>query len=221
MSAHTPAQMLRLIAELFDRQGWQYDLTLGPELVAHIERAGSADGQALAQRIPADFFDRNRTTRQTVAAALDRALAGRSVERSEQPAVTLQFADNRQYVVKLARGAQLTNSNLNLGDGTQVNVNVEVGKDEVLAGLEVLLRAGLAGELDHDALRDLGSVIDSRDDIEVEDVRQLTAEVVRTEQPTQGKVKALLGKLAVSGVGGAVGTGISAAIGELISQLPL
>ena len=110
--------------------------------MAEIERSGTADGAALAGRIDADFFDRNRTNRQTVAAALDRALAGLTVEAAapQGAAVTLQFADNRRYVVKLDHGAHLTSSNINLGDGTQVSVNVEVGKDQVLAGLEALLR---------------------------------------------------------------------------------
>jgi hypothetical protein len=220
MTPTTPEEMQRLLAHAFDRQGWEYDLTLGRTLLAEIERAGGVDADALARQVPTLFIERNHTSRPNVAAVIERAVGGRSVKRGEG-ATTLVFADNRRYEVRLARGAQITNSNLNLGDGTQVNINLEASKEDVMAAIEVILRAGLTGEWNEDAARELASVIESRNDVDFEDVREITAEVVEVEEPTQGKVKALLGKIAVSGLGGALGTGISSGLGEMLGQLPM
>jgi hypothetical protein len=220
MSETTPARMQRLIADAFDKQGWEYDLTLGPTLVAEIEHEGTVDAERLVRRVPAAFIERNRTTRSTVAAVIDRAVGGHSLKRDEA-VTTLVFADNRRYEVRLGRGAQIHNSNLNVGEGMQVNVDLKAREDDILAAVESILRAALAGDWNEEAARDLASVIDSRDDIDLDDVRELAAEVVQTEQPKQGRVKALLGKIAVSGLGGALGTGLSAGLGTLLTQLPI
>ena len=218
MSTATPAELQRLIADAFDRQGWEYDLTLGRNLVEEIERAGGVDAGALARRLPAEFIERNRTTRAHAAAAIERAVGGRSVKR-EESATTLVFADNRRYEVRLARGAQITNSNLNVGEGTLVSV--EARRDNVMAAIEAVLRAGLAGNWNAEAAGHLAEVVDGRDDIDFEDVREITADVVIAEQPKQDKVKELLNEIAVSGVGGALSTGITTGLGELLGQLPL
>lgn len=72
-----------------------------------------------------------------------------------------------------------------------------------------------------DAARDLASVIDEREDIDVDDVREITTDVVNAEQPQQGRVRTMLNQIAVSGLGGALSTGISLGLGELIGQLPM
>lgn len=219
MSDTTPAEMQRLIADAFDRQGWEYDLTLGRTLLAEIVRTGGVDPEALVRRVPAEFIERNRTSRSTVAVVIERAVGGRSIKRDKAAHATVVINDNR-YQVNLSGRAQIKNSNLNVGDGTQINVNVEASKGDLLAAVEAVVRAGLADDWNEDAARDLASIVDGRDDIDLNDVREITAEVVKAEQPKQGKVKALLGKIAVSGVGGALGTGLSAGLGELLTQLP-
>lgn len=87
--------------------------------------------------------------------------------------------------------------------------------------MEVILRAGLAGSWNEDAARDLAALIDSRGDVSVDDVREITTEVVRAEAPRQSRARQLLDQIAAGGLGGALGTGISAGVGEIISQLPL
>lgn len=221
MSDATPSELQRLIAAEFDQQRWEYDLNVGDSLVAEIERTGDVVPDKLVQRLPAAFFQRNRTTRELVAAAITRAVGGRTPKRPEEPVQsTLVFDNSRHYEVTLGKGAQITNSQLNVGEGTQINVSVQASRDDVLAAVEALLRAGLAGDWNDDAARELATVLGGRDDIGYEDVQEITAEVVRTEQPRQGHVKELLWKIATSGLGGALATGISAGAGELIHLLP-
>jgi hypothetical protein len=221
MTDTTPAELQRLIAAEFDRQRWEYDLSVGETIVAEIERAGDVPPDKLTQRLPPEFFQRNRTSRDLVAAAIGRAVGGRTPKRPEPTHSTLVFENSRHYEVTLGKGAQITNSQLNVGEGTQINVSVQANKDEVLAAVEALLRAGLAGDWNNDAARELATVIDSRDDIGYENVQEITAEVVQAEQPKQGRVKELLLKIATGGIGGALGTGISAGAGKLIQQLPI
>jgi hypothetical protein len=221
MTDASPSEMQRLIAAEFDRQRWEYDLSVGETIVAEIERAGEVVPDKLVQRLPAEFFQRNRTSRDLVAAAVDRAVGGRTPKRLEPTHNTLVFDNSRHYDLKVGKGAQITNSPINVGEGTQINVSLQASKDEILAAVEALLRAGLAGDWNNDAARDLATVIDNRDDMGYEDVQELTAEVVRDEHPKQGRVKELLLKIATGGIGGALATGISAGAGELIHQLPI
>lgn len=221
MSDTSPSELQRLIAAEFDRQHWEYDLSVGDSLVAEIERTGEVVPDKLVQGLPAAFFQRNRTSRELVASAIGRAVGGRTPKRPEAPAhQTLVFDNSRHYEVKLGKGAQITNSHLNVGEGTQINVSVQASKDDVLAAVEALLRAGLAGDWNVGAAHELATVIDGRGDVGYEEVQSVTAEVVQADQPKQGRVKELLLKIATSGLGGALATGISAGAGELIHQLP-
>jgi hypothetical protein len=220
VKAGSSAELKRLLAAEFDRQGWEYDLTIGARLVDQIKSDGGVDGKRLAQSLPAEFFDRNRTNRDLVGLAIERAIGGFSIEDQLAAAVTINISDNR-YQVNLGPDAQITGSNLNVGDGLQINVDVNSNKDEVLTAVEAILRAGLAGGWNDDAARDLAALIDERDDVDFEDVRRVTIEVVRAEGPKRHRVKTLLGQIATGGLGGALGTGMSTGLGELISQLPI
>lgn len=221
MTGATPSELQRLIAAEFDRQRWEYDLSVGESIVAEIERAGEVAADQLVQRLPPEFFQRNRTSRDLVAAAIGRAIGGRRPKRPQPTHSTLVFDNRRHYEITLGKSAQITNSQLNVGEGTQINVSVQANKDDVLAAVEALLRAGLAGDWNNDAARELATVIDRRDDIGYEDVQEITAEVVQVEQPKQGRVRELMTKIAVGGIGGALGTGISAGAGEILQQLPI
>jgi hypothetical protein len=222
MSDASPSELRRLIAAEFDRQRWEYDLSIGDSIVAEIARAGEVAPERLAERIPAEFFQRNRTSRELVADAIGRAVGGRTPKRTEEPAHrTLVFDNSRHYDVKIGKGAQITNSPLNVGEGTQTNVSVQASRDDVLSAVEALLLGGLVGDWNDGAAHDLAGVIDRRDDVSYEDVQEITAAVIQTEQPKQGRVKELMTKIAVGGFGGALATGISAGAGELIHQLPV
>jgi hypothetical protein len=215
----TPAAMQRLLATEFERHGWDYDLSVGRDILEEAERRGEVDGTALAKRVSAEFLARNGASREDLAVAIESAIGGRQLKR-EAEQTTIVINDNR-YQVNLSGGSQIKSSKLNVGDGTQINVDVKASKENVLAAVEALLRSGLTETWNADAARDLASVIDEREDIDVEDVREITTEVVRAEQPKQGRVRTMLNEIAVSGLGGALSTGISSGLGELIGQLPM
>ena len=221
MTDATPSELQRLIAAEFDRQRWEYDLSVGESILAEIERTGEVVPAQLVQRLPSAFFQRNRTSRDLVESAIGRAVGGRTPKRPEESAHRTLVFDNRSYDLKIGKGATLTNSPINVGEGTQIAVSVRANRDDILAAVETLLRGGLAGHWNDDAARELATVIDSRDDVGYEDVQEITAEVIKAEQPKQGRVKELMTKIAVGGIGGALGTGMSAGAGELIQQLPI
>ncbi len=218
MSDATPSQIQTLLAVEFRRQGWEYDLSLGPVLLGEIERRGVVDAQALANAVPAEFLQINRTTRENLAAAIERAIGGRTLV-SQQEVATLVIEDHSHHV-NISGHAQVQGSNFNLGDGPQINVSVGGEREDVLVALAALLRAGFSGDWNEAAAAGLARVIQSREDIDLDDVREATLEVVKLEQPSSSRAREMMEKIAASGLGGAFGTGITAALGQLIANPP-
>jgi hypothetical protein len=214
LTPETPTQLQQQIASEFERNGWTYDLTTGRMLVEAIERSGGADAEALAGVVPHDFLVRNDTTREAVAAAIDRAVGGKSVQREAAQPTTLVINDNR-YSMKLGAGARIDSSNVNVG-GTQIVVDVNVDKGDVLAAAETPIRAGLTGEWEPSAAAELARVMSERGDVTVEEVRELTKEIVEAEKPAETGIKAFLADLAANAIGGALGAGISVGLGGFL-----
>jgi hypothetical protein len=206
----TPADIQRRIATEFERNGWEYDLTIGTDLVAAIDRAGGVDGRSLAQRVPTDFLVRNTATREAVADAIERAVGGASIGRAVEAAKTVVINDSR-YSINLGPGAEIEGSTINVA-GTQINVSVNVEKTEVLAAAEALIRAGLSGNWNPSAARDLAAVIDQRSDVTVDEIRELTAEIATATKPTPDRVRDFLTQVAANAIGGALSVGISAGL---------
>jgi hypothetical protein len=83
LSGPTAAQMQRLLAEEFERRGWEYDLSTGRAIVDEITRFGSVDAHALAQVVPGGFLARARATRRDIEDAIVTALRGVDFEAAE------------------------------------------------------------------------------------------------------------------------------------------
>jgi hypothetical protein len=211
----TPAELQRRIAAEFDKQGWEYALGIGPDLVALTEGRGPIDAETVAAAVPQEFLQNNGTRREDVAAAIQRAIGGLSVRR-DTVATSLVINDNR-YQVNLEAGSRIVASNINVGDGTQLNIDASATKSDVLSGVEVLLRAGLNGKLNVEAARELGELINGRSDISLEDIQRVTVDVVEAEKPKMERLKEFLNEIAIQALGGAMGTGIAAAIGSLMT----
>jgi hypothetical protein len=205
----TPTEIQRRIATEFERNGWEYDLSVGTQLVRAIDRAGGVDGESLAQRVPTDFLVRNTVTREAVANAIERAVGGASIERAVE-AATVVINDSR-YSINLGPGAEIEGSTINVG-GTQINVSANVEKNEVFAAAEALIRAGLSGNWNPYAARDLAAVIDQRGDVTVDEIRELTTEVATATKPTSDRVRDFLTQIAANAIGGALSVGISAGL---------
>jgi hypothetical protein len=219
MTDATPAGLQRLIATTFDAQGWVYDLSVGPQLVEAIRKQGGVDGAKLSRVLPATFFERNRVSRDLVSKVIERALGGVMLREESRMPTTIVIAGNN-YQVNVGEGASIVNSNLNLGEGTQIVASADADKQDVLLAVEAIVRAGLAGDWNDGAAKELAALVDSRSDLDYEDVQKVASEIVKAEQPSKQRVKDFLTRIATSGLAGALATGITTGVGEAVTHLP-
>jgi hypothetical protein len=220
MTATTPAELQRLIAATFDSQGWEYELWIGPRLVEFVRAQGRVDAERLVQSLPGAFFQRNRVSKDVVTSVLERALGSRTLEEEARVPTTIVIGGNN-YELNVGAGTSIVNSNINVGEGTQIIATADADKQDVLLAVEALVRAGLAGDWNEHAAKDLASVVSDRSDLDYAEVQKLALEVVKAEQPTKQRAKDFLARIAASGLGGSLATGITAGIGEAITHLPL
>jgi hypothetical protein len=201
------------LAAEFSAQGWPYEHDLAPALLDSVERGGPTNGQALVRQVPADYLDRNGIEREQMAKVLDRALGGQAVEAGSGSTTSVVITDNRN-AIQLGEGASIVNSQANTA-GNQMVVQAESSKEDVLATAMALVRAGLTGDWNEAAVRDLGQIIEGRSDITIEDVREMVRQAVEEQKPEKGHIKELVTKISTSAVAGALSTGIIAALGAL------
>lgn len=216
MTDVTAVSLRSRIAAEFDRRGWPYEPGLAERLLADLQSGTSLESAVLAQRFPADYLDRNNIDRGQLTAALA-DLDGLTFVAAPSTQ-TLVVNDNR-YQVNLSDQAQINSSNLNLG-GSQINVTVETQKQDVLAALRLLLASAFAGDWNDAAFIDLAQLIDKRGDITVEEIRSLTAEAGVEQQADAGRIRQLLDKVAAGTLTGVLTTGLSAGLGQLLSNPP-
>lgn len=209
--------MQSLLSAEFETRGWQWDLTTGREIVMEIERRGRVEPEHLAKLASSDWLARNGLTRAELSEAVADALGDVAPEAPTAPGVTTIVVGGTHYDLS---GSTFSGGNVNVG-GTQINVGTNSDPATLLDAVAALVRAGIAGDWNGDAATALAGELAGRDDIGIEDVQNKAAEIVREEQPKQGAVKGFLAKIAASGLGGALATGISAGAGEVISQLPM
>jgi hypothetical protein len=216
MTDITPAEMRTRIAAEFDRRSWQYEPGLGDQLLAGLAPGSELDPGILARRVPADYLVRTGIERDQVAAALA-GLGGLTLVAAPTKQ-TVVVNDNR-YQVNVSGNGSIVDSDLNLG-GTQINISASAPKEDVLAGLRVLLAAAFSGDWNEAALVEIAGLIDARDDIGVEDVRALTVDVGADEKAEPGRIRSLLEKVATGTLTGALTTGLSAGLGHLLANPP-
>lgn len=221
MTEATPAALQRFLAAEFERRGWEWDLGEGRGIVEGAVASGRVDPARLAAEVSSTYLQRAGATRAEMAAAIKRALGGFMPRAEPVAPFTLVLNDNR-YQLNMARGAQITDSTVNVG-GSQVVIGPGANRAEVLAGVSALVRAGFFGDWNGEAAARLAEAIDARDDITFEDVETVVIEAAaaEAEPPEGGHIRGLLGRVAEEGLGGALGTGISAALGWLLKNPPL
>jgi hypothetical protein len=145
--------------------------------------------------LPAERLERNGATRDQVAAAIGRAIGGYTPRAAEGAPVTLIFQSDNRYQLNLAEGAQISDSQVNVG-GTQINVRADSPKEDVMSGVAELVRAGLRENWNPDAARELGEVVEAREDVTLEDVESVTEKVIAEESPEPERAKGMLRKIA-------------------------
>ncbi len=217
MTTATPAVLQRRLGAEFSRRRWQYDPDVVGDLIEQIVRTGAIDPPALARRVSRLFREHNDATVEDLTQAIAAAIGDRT-PTAETEGVTLVFEDHSRNLT-LAGDARITGGNINVG-GTQIVVGTDAPKEEILAGVAALARAAISGEWNADAVRDLAEVVDARDDVDYGDVHDVAVVVLGEDRPKQSRAKEVLAQIATSGVSGALTTGITAGIGELLGQLP-
>lgn len=217
MTDVTPADLRSRVAAEFDRRGWPYEPDIGKILLSGAETGDTITPAILAQRIPADYLDRNGISQAQLVAALS-SVDGLTLAPTPSTQ-TLILNDNR-YQVNVSGQAQINDSRINLG-GNQINISVEAPKEQVLSALRLLLAAAFAGDWNDEALAEMSQLLAGRDDISVEEIREVTAEVGAEQQADGGRVRELLDKVATGALTGVLSTGLSAGLGQLLSNMPI
>jgi hypothetical protein len=216
MSEETPTRIETLIAGEFDRQGWQWEPGIGGSLIGEAERLGAVEGTALAERVPADFLQRNRTTREMVAAAIDRVAGGFvPVPEVDEPSVQITVQSGDSYMVNFGPGANIQNSPFNIGPGRQILVNSQSTSEELGAALGALVAGGLAGEWDEDAARAIGAAIENQGKLSLDEAKTAVFEAGKELAPRPSRIREFTEKVAVSGLGGFITTAISLGLSDL------
>jgi hypothetical protein len=202
--------MQRLLASEFERHGWTYDLNVAPAILNEVERAGIVDPERLATKVPAEYIERVGATRADLVDAIACAIGGLELKVETQNTLTIN--DNR-YSINVAAGAQITRSTLN--SGSQVSIQGESPKDDILDAVATLVTAGLGGEWNVEAADDLAQLVAARVDITPEEIQRRTLAAATASGADAGQVKELLREIAAGTISGVLGTWIVAALGTL------
>jgi hypothetical protein len=219
MSESTPSALNTALAAEFDRQGWEFELTLGTHLVSAVEERGKVDSSALSREVPATFLHRNRTTRENVAAAIERAIGGNTpIPATPAPSPISIISHGDTYQLNLDR-SQITDSSINLGSGTQINIDVGAGKEDLLAALRALVSAALAGDWNSGAAQAIGQAIEQQGGLTVAEARATVLEAGQGQDLDRSRISELIEKVAVSGVGNFLSTALGLGLGDLLHLL--
>jgi hypothetical protein len=210
------AEIQRRLASEFEQQGWEYDLTAGRAIAEAASRAARVDPDALARSVPSSFLVANSIDRARLARAIHRAIGDATVTSDDTERV-LVFSDSRKFVLNIGDGAQISHSNFNVG-GSLIDVSANGSREQVLEAVTALVAAGLSGNWDSDAAIALGQVVDSRGDIDYLEIEAAAREVTEAD-PSVGRISSLMTSVAASGLGGALSTGIVAALSAVLSNL--
>lgn len=211
MTAEPESALQRRLASEFSKRGWSYDMDTVPAILEDVQARGLVVPARAAEAVPRLFLDRNGTTRDALAEAISAAIGGMTIA-SPQSAITIITSNDNRHQVNV--GGDITGGVVQTG-GQQIVAQTDSSKEDVLAAITALVRAGLSGHWDGEVARDLGEVIDSRSDVTIEDVREVATDVARQTDADPGRVKTLVTEIATEAAGGTVTAGILAALGML------
>lgn len=218
MTATDPSEVLRLVAAEFDRRGWEYDLTIGKAILADIQRVGQVDAHSIARGLPGSFYHRQGTTHEVVETAIDRSIGHVRLRRTDSSSEVSIVTDNRSFNFKIA--GNVSGTNINVGDGDQVNVTATADKPQVLRAVEVLILGALAGDWNPEAARELAAEVEARDDVTVADIHELTVAAISAQRPKRDAVRRFARDVLAAGCGGALGTGLATGVAQVVGHLP-
>ncbi len=213
----TRARMRSRLAGEWEAMGWEWDLQIGGLILDRIATDGVVDASALAAVLPASYLSRYDTDRETLAEVIDRALGGETLDTDAASTGTVVVnGDSFNLTFNLADNAKIENSPFNIGSGTQINLDAGAGREELLYALRALLAAGLSGGWDAAAALALGRAIEEQGLLSTEDVRGAALEAGELTGADSSKVRELIEKVAVSGLGGFLATSLGFGLSDLL-----
>jgi hypothetical protein len=213
----TRARMRSRLAGEWEAMGWEWDLQVGGLILDRIGADGVVDASAVAAALPASYLSRYDTDRETLAEVIDRALGGETLDPDAATTGTVVVnGDSFNLSFHLADNAKIENSPFNTGSGPQINLDAGAGREEFLDALRALLAAGLTGRWDPGAALALGRAIEEQGSLSTEDVRRVALEAGELTGADSSKVRELVEKVAVSGLGGFLATSLGSGLTGLM-----
>lgn len=213
----TRARMRSRLASEWEAMGWEWDLQVGALLLDYVEAAGAVDASDLAGVLPASYLSRYETDRETLAEVIDRALGAEILDSEVTSAsIVTVNGDSFNLTFNLSDNAKIENSPFNIGPGTQINLDMGAGRDELLNALGALVAAGLSGDWNSGAALALGRVIEEQDTLSTVDIRNAVLQAGELSGADPAKVRELIEKVAVSGLGGFLATSLGSGLTDLL-----
>lgn len=212
----TRARMRSRLATEWEAMGWEWDMQVGGLILDRIEMDQAVTPETLAVALPESYLARYRTDRETLAEVIDRAIGGETVEgeKKQHPGLTiLVHGDN--HMLSFGDNAQLDGSHLNVGAGSQINLDAGADKKDLLLALRALVASGLAGEWDSRAAAAIGRVVDETGVLTVDDVRGAVIETGEAQGVDRSRVQELIERIATGGLGGFLSTALTAGLSDL------
>jgi hypothetical protein len=216
----TRGRMRAALAAEWEANGWEWDMRIGGLILDRVAADGSVDPKAIAAALPSSYMSRYGSDREFLAEAIERAIGGKSIEVDPVGALSTVVINGDTYNLsfELSEEAKIENSPIKVGPGPQTNINVDASREAVFAGIEALLRSGLAGSWDTAAAGALGEVIEARGDLSAKQISDFTQEVGEAELPDPRRIRALLEKVAIGAASSTLGQGLTAGLGLLLQN---
>lgn len=216
-------RMRAALAAEWEANGWGWDLQIGGLILDRIAAEGKVDPEGIAATLPSAYLARYGTDREEISEAISRAIGNEIFEVEPAQATSTVIVGGATYNLsfELSEQARIENSSFNVGSGTQINLDVDATREDLLSALQALVAAGLSGNWDESAAQALGAAIEQRGDLNAEEVRDATLEAGRATGAEPSRVRALLEKVAVGAATSTLGSGLTAGLGLLLQNLPI
>jgi hypothetical protein len=201
---------MRLLGDEFEARGWRDDDDLALTITQEMVVRGGLDLAAALQVDSATFRTRNNASKAELREAVGTAFADRTLAEEAPNGISVS-AGGDVYVLQANRA--VFHGPVNQG-GVQINLD-GASADELLTAVGALVVSGLRGDWNPDLAGALSAQLDQRDDIDLDRVQAAVVEAAEAEEPEPGRVRELIEKVAVSGIGSFLSAALSSGLGQI------
>jgi hypothetical protein len=212
--------MRNRLASEWEVMGWEWDLQVGGYLLDQLVVGSPVSPAVMAEALPSSYLSRYRTDRQTVQEAIERAIGDEVLDEEQRgPAPITLVVHGDNYTVSFGDNATFEGSPLNIGPGTQLNLDSSSDVDELLRAIGILVTSGLGGQWDSRAALAVEKLVKEHGGLTVENVRSAVIEAGEAAGADAGRIQELTEKVAVSGLGSFLSVALSSGLADLLHQL--